>query len=105
MAQAFCILGMHRSGTSLVAQVLDRLGVVFGPREELLIANEDNPKGYWEIERVVHANDWILQELGRRWDTAFPLPRGWYDRPKLQHHRLHVRNLLEELFSGRELFG
>lgn len=105
MAQAFCILGMHRSGTSLVAQLLARLGVDFGPRRELLDADADNPKGYWEIERVVHANEWILQSLGRRWDTAFPLPRGWHASPELRHHRAHVRKVLGELFAGRERFG
>lgn len=103
--QALCILGMHRSGTSLVAQLLGHLGVDFGPRDELLDANADNPKGYWEIERIVHANDWVLQTLGRRWDTAFPLPEGWHTRSDLEPHRAHVRAVLEELFAGRERFG
>lgn len=105
MTQAYCILGMHRSGTSLVAQLLARLGVDFGPRRELLDADVDNPKGYWEVERIVHANEWILQSLGRRWDTAFPLPRSWHESPELRHHRAHLRKVLEELFSGSERFG
>jgi len=105
MPHALCILGMHRSGTSLVAQLLEGLGVDFGPREELLDANAANPRGYWEIERIVHANEWILQTLGRRWDTAFPLPEGWHTSPELDRHRTHVRTVLEELFGSCERFG
>ena len=31
-----CILGMHRSGTSLVSRVLNVLGVYLGPEEHLM---------------------------------------------------------------------
>ena len=42
------VLGMHRSGTSLVARMLNLMGVYFGPEGIGTNANEENPKGFWE---------------------------------------------------------
>ena len=40
------ITGMHRSGTSLVAGLLEKAGLDLG--EKLLAADKDNPRGYFE---------------------------------------------------------
>src|SRR5919197_2381254 len=42
------IVGMHRSGTSLVAQVLAKAGLYLGRTDDLIPAGPDNPDGYWE---------------------------------------------------------
>ena len=51
------ILGMHRSGTSMVAGALVAAGIRAGEGAELLEDQEDNPHGFWERRDVVELND------------------------------------------------
>ena len=59
------ILGMHRSGTSLVAHLLHQMGVSMG--EEFLEADEYNPTGYWEDTEFLAVNKAILAAAGGDW--------------------------------------
>src|SRR5258706_8380174 len=68
-----CVLGMHRSGTSLLARILNLLGVDLGPAEVLTtepIAH--NPKGYWEHHEITAISDAILKRYGGSWDEPPP---------------------------------
>ena len=59
------VLGMHRSGTSLVIRLLNLLGVSLGSEEHLLPpVDGDNPTGFWEHREVAMINDTILDHLG-----------------------------------------
>src|SRR4051794_39777592 len=58
-----CITGMHRSGTSLVAQLLGVCGVDLGPEGEFFPANEFNADGYWENTRFTELGDAVLETL------------------------------------------
>ncbi len=57
------VLGMHRSGTSLAANVLHSLGVCFG--DDLLQARPDNPLGLWEHRQIMRASIEINRLLNR----------------------------------------
>ena len=46
------VLGMHRSGTSMVTRLLNMAGAYFGPEGIATEANEENPKGFWERRDV-----------------------------------------------------
>lgn len=48
MSHCLVVLGPYRSGTSLAAQILARLGVDFGPAADLIATNRFNPGGYLE---------------------------------------------------------
>ena len=61
-----CILGMHRSGTSLLARMLNLMGVSLGPEQFLMQPTIDNPKGYWEHDEIVGLNNEILRRLRPR---------------------------------------
>ena len=61
------ILGMHRSGTSMVAEALASAGVYVGEPQDLLLGKEDNPHGFWEREDVVALDDAILADAGAAW--------------------------------------
>ena len=64
MERALIITGMHRSGTSLVASLLQRLGVDIG--ENLLGPGEGNPRGHFEdLDFVRFHEDW-LHRCGQR---------------------------------------
>ncbi|MEM1404581.1 MAG: glycosyltransferase [Pseudomonadota bacterium] len=63
------VLGMHRSGTSLVARACDAAGVAAGPCEEFLSAQEDNPDGFFEARDLVRINDSLLVAGGGSWSS------------------------------------
>ena len=55
--QVVCVLGMHRSGTSLTSNILNLLGFSLGPHEHQMVATEFNPKGYGEHQLLTNLND------------------------------------------------
>jgi hypothetical protein len=57
------VLGMHRSGTSLVAQILHAMGVHVGEPETLLPPDFFNPTGYWEYVEALQIDRDIFKEL------------------------------------------
>ena len=65
MSECVIILGPYRSGTSLTAQVLERLGVDFGPREERIATNPYNPGGYLERGDLNAINRKLIASTGR----------------------------------------
>lgn len=71
------VLGMHRSGTSALTGVLQKLGAELG--EKLLPPTRDNPKGYFENLDVVTAHETLLAALGRSWQNPRSLPEDWRD--------------------------
>lgn len=61
------VLGMHRSGTSFLTSLLDRLGFYAGPDESLMPVNDYNPKGYWEHSELHALDEEMLAALGGSW--------------------------------------
>lgn len=57
------ILGMHRSGTSLVARMLGEIGLFLGWRKDV---NHEA----WFFLRL---NDWLLHQCGGAWDQPTPI--------------------------------
>jgi len=66
----FVVLGMHRSGTSMMTRLLNLSGAYFGKDKESTGANLENPKGFWERRDVRNLNDYILHSLGCDWDRV-----------------------------------
>jgi hypothetical protein len=73
---AILVLGVARSGTSLLAHILNILGVILP--EQLLGAGVGNPFGHWEPMRLLKLNEEILSVLGRTWHDPRPIPPGWF---------------------------
>jgi hypothetical protein len=61
------VLGMHRSGTSCVGNLLTRLGAYFGDAAISTGAAPENPKGFFERRDVREVCDTILQGSGCDW--------------------------------------
>jgi len=100
-----CVLGMHRSGTSMVTRMLYECGVHLGADEDLLPASaDDNREGYWENKRFVEINDSILAAFGGTWDSPPDLPEHWTADPRLARLKEEARNLVCQL-SAHELWG
>ena len=76
-----CIAGMHRSGTSMVARLLNLCGLYLGPESELSPPAPDNPEGYWENKHFVGINDRILAHLDAGWDLGLAVCKGRISSP------------------------
>jgi hypothetical protein len=61
------VLGMHRSGTSLVARLLIAMGCYAGEEHDLPPPDVFNPTGYWEHRDVWALNEEILAAAGASW--------------------------------------
>ena len=71
---ALVVLGMHRSGTSALARVINLCGA-FLPQRIAPAKLGVNPKGFWEPEAVNDLNQRVLRQLGADWSVAdFDLP-------------------------------
>lgn len=103
--RAVCILGMHRSGTSAVARVLNLLGVYLGKEENIMPPGPDNPEGFWENTKIVEIHDRLLQTLGYGWDTTLPLPHEWWRFPEVKPFKEELKKLVTEEFSDCKLWG
>jgi hypothetical protein len=100
-----CILGMHRSGTSVLARVLNLLGVDLGPPEQMMPAAPENPKGFWEHLAVMQVNDAILQRLGGTVLDPPGLAEGWANDPKIADLRQTARALVARDFANAAMWG
>ncbi|GIX34501.1 MAG: hypothetical protein KatS3mg126_0280 [Lysobacteraceae bacterium] len=65
------VLGMHRSGTSVVARAINLMGASVGTAESIGGPAFDNPKGFWERSEARYLNDALLADVGCRWDSPF----------------------------------
>lgn len=61
------IIGMHRSGTSLIARCLHEAGIYGGDPEAMLESQTDNSLGFYERRDLVAANDVLLSAVESRW--------------------------------------
>ena len=66
---AYLVLGMHRSGTSALANLLALAGADL-PRD-VMPADEHNARGYFEPWRIAVFNDRRLAAAGSAWDDPF----------------------------------
>ncbi len=91
---AVCVCGMHRSGTSMVAQTLSRCGVYMGPLEVLTVSAPDNQDGFWEDSEFVAVNDEILRLFSGSWDRPPQLEKGWENAAELLELRRRARRVI-----------
>ena len=69
---AYLVLGMHRSGTSAVTQLLGLAGAQLPAH--VMPGDEHNAKGYFEPWRIALFNDERLRAAGGAWDDVFGFP-------------------------------
>jgi O-antigen biosynthesis protein len=95
-----CVLGMHRSGTSVAARLINLLGVSLGAEDDLLAPKPDNPTGYWEYRPILELNDEILARLGGSFHQPPPLTPGWEMKAELADLRRRARDLVACTFAA-----
>jgi len=89
--QIVVLLGMHRSGTSLTASILQALGVDFG--DDFIATNENNPKGYFENAAISRAHIRLNRLVKRRPFSA----AGLVEYPQAFWHSHHALEFIDEV--------
>lgn len=103
MSRMVVVLGMHRSGTSLLSAALECLGVEYGDR--LIAPRSDNPKGFWEDEDIIALNDELYGVLG-----GFSSSLGFDEQlllsmPQCAELQVRLAQLLEQRLQAHSVFG
>ena len=103
-ADCVVVLGMHRSGTSLAAGLLQKVGVELG--EPLMPANEGvNERGFFENLRIYEFHQQFLSKLGKTWhDVAFD-SSSWPPHHRARESEAELEALLKQIFEGSSLWG
>lgn len=98
------VLGMHRSGTSVVSRLLNLMGAYFGPEGVATNANPENPKGFWERRDVRALNDSILHSIGCDWNrlSTFDLER--VPHAVLEHFHAGAARIVLDMDGHRPWF-
>lgn len=96
------VLGMHRSGTSVLCKAIETLGVDFGDR--LLEGDQWNAKGYFEHYAIQQLDDRLLRLLGVRWNSL--VLSCWEDAlPWVFSLKSQAIDFLRKDFSQKPLWG
>jgi len=96
-AIAVPVLGMHRSGTSMVSRVLEAGGVAFGATEGLAGPAGDNQHGYWENLEIRQINEELLRRLGGDWRNPPGLDLSSFSAIESEDLRQQAMVCLEKL--------
>lgn len=86
MKKVYIILGMHRSGTSLMSQIIRSLGAYLGEENELLGASNDNLDGFFENLEISCADNNILHLLNREWYSLEPI--------EIDYNNLEIKRIM-----------
>lgn len=99
-----CVLlvGMHRSGTSALARVLNIAGVALPAH--VLAANPTNPAGHWEPERLVDLHEQMFAELRTSWSDWRRLDVGDLPPARLAHYKAKIAQLITEEYADAPVF-
>jgi hypothetical protein len=100
--EVVCVLG-GRSGTSLVARLVNILGVYLGRENDMMAANRANERGFWEHAQLVALNDELLARYDAKWPTLVSLPNE--NDPKLDDLRDRALGLIRNEFADAPLWG
>lgn len=99
MGRVVAIIGMGRSGTSLIAHCAMEAGLYLGT--DLLPPAAENPDGFFEDPRIMAINDQVLYALGCSWNSiVWPGERELRDS-RLDPLRSEAQDYIRSHFLGQ----
>lgn len=98
------VVGMHRSGTSVITRGLQVLGVELGDRL-MAPAERNNPKGFWEDMDINALNIEMLNSLNSDWHFLTPIQPTDVEVLCTNGYLQRAAELLREKIAGRSVFG
>lgn len=99
---AVIVLGMHRSGTSVVTELLGRLGLALP--KTLMPASADNPSGYFESLPITRFNKRMLESAGTHWRDYSPVPPAWFADPARESDVAEAISLIKDEMGDAAAF-
>jgi hypothetical protein len=78
----------------MLTRLLHACGLYLGPENQLMLAQADNPDGFWERLGSVALNDELLNELGGTWDLP-PKADENFTHARLDPLRMKAQLLIE----------
>src|SRR3989339_1460197 len=99
MRKCVLVLGMHRSGTSVLAGTLNIMGADLG--KNILPPDKSNERGYFENSKIYQINEEILSKLGSSWKSLNELPPEWMKNTK---YKKKLRTILNKEFGDSDFF-
>ncbi len=95
------VSGLPRSGTSLMMQMLD-IGGMKVMTDNIRVADEDNPKGYYEFEKVKKIGEdpsWLKDMRGKAFKMVSML---LYDLPVNEKYKvIFMRRHMDEILTSQ----
>lgn len=96
------VLGMHRSGTSLLAEALHAGGMSLAG--QLVEDNKEvNARGFWEDAQVVQINEQLFHILHSSWYDIGDLPHNWLNQKPVQEQLSSAISYIEEQYGNKDL--
>ena len=103
MNRGLClVVGMHRSGTSLMSRCLAAYGVAHGDN---LHVNVDNAKGHWEDRDLIGLNEALLARLERSWASLTPLSAQQLQEQLQPGDQAAARELVRARLAAHPLYA
>ncbi len=100
------VCGLHRSGTSAVARLVNLLGADIAG--DLSPNGPDNPRGFWESDAVVRIHDRLLKALDPSHDGSLfdpmPLWSDWLMTDAVRQAKRQLSDVIEKDFAHSRLF-
>ena len=94
------VVGMHRSGTSLLGSLLPACGITMPGT--LIKGDHNNPEGYYERSDISDLQEQLLIDLERWWPSAhgmLELPKGWLQTDITQQATKSLSSILQQEYK------
>ena len=98
------IFGMHRSGSSMVARLLNMMGAYFAPEGVEMPAHPENPKGFWERQDVNELCIRLLRSANCEWYRISSFTIDKIPDQALEEFREKARQIILYLDAHRPWF-
>jgi O-antigen biosynthesis protein len=103
MRKLIVVLGMHRSGTSVITRSLKVMGVELG--ENFLPPQSDNVTGFWEDTDINALNIEMLNVLHSDWHFLTPIQQADVEILRRNGYIQRALEMLQDKMSDAEVFG
>lgn len=100
---ALFVLGMHRSGTSVMARVLGLCGAAL-PKHTIPDSEKSNPLGHWEPLHIVETHDRFLQDAGTGWDEMGEYPEDIFRSELARFYQNRLMNIVRKEYGDAQIF-
>lgn len=101
MGNIVIVLGMHRGGTSLTANLVNNCGFYAGNERLLLKSDDRNARGYWEHTPLIEFNNELLSSVRAR-EFIPPSDEGYEELERKSSDPKYKNRALRLIESMRE---